>query len=81
MTEIDLLTAPGFALAECDRPLCLQFDSRAGGKMIEMQKTKRLAEREGLGLARSRSTLLHQRGSALADFLDRHFEAMKLLLA
>ena len=27
----------------------------------------------------SRSTLLHQRGSALADFLKRHFEATKFL--
>jgi hypothetical protein len=27
----------------------------------------------------SRSTLLHQRGSALADFLERHFKATKLL--
>src|SRR5260370_19425270 len=29
----------------------------------------------------SRSTLLHQRGSALADFLECHFEAAKLLRA
>ena len=28
---------------------------------------------------RSRSTLLHQRGSALADFLERHSKATKLL--
>jgi len=31
------------------------------------------------GLAWSRSTLLHQRGSALADFLELHFKATKLL--
>src|SRR5450432_1828254 len=29
----------------------------------------------------SRSTLLHQRGSALTDFLERHFEATQLLRA
>ena len=33
------------------------------------------------GLAWSRSTLLHQRGSALADFLELHFKATKLLRA
>src|SRR6202142_3185969 len=29
----------------------------------------------------SRSTLLHQRGSALTDFLERHFETTQLLRA
>ena len=33
------------------------------------------------GLAWRRSTLLHQRGSALADFLELHFKATKLLRA
>src|SRR3984893_1349167 len=33
------------------------------------------------GLAWSRSTLLHQRGSALADLLEPHFKATKLLRA
>jgi hypothetical protein len=32
-------------------------------------------------LAWSRSTLLYQRGSALADFLELHFKATKLLRA
>jgi hypothetical protein len=30
---------------------------------------------------RGRSTLLHQRGSALPDFLEHHFKATKLLRA
>jgi hypothetical protein len=33
------------------------------------------------GLARSRSTLLDQRGGALADFLERHFKVTKLFRA
>ena len=31
--------------------------------------------------AESDSTLLHERGSALADFLKRHFKATQLLMA
>src|ERR1700676_4834136 len=40
-----------------------------------------IRRRGGMTTPCSRSTLLHQRGSALTDFLERHFETTQLLRA
>jgi len=47
--------------------------------VCESRQIQTAVRRIKRGLAWSRSTLLHQRGSALADFLELHFKATKLL--
>jgi ribosomal protein L37AE/L43A len=52
------------------------YSSQHGCESCRSQTAVRRIKR---GLAWSRSTVLHQRGSALADFLERHSKATKLL--
>jgi hypothetical protein len=62
----------------------MESDKYRTDLMWTFVKAARFRRRSGAlkrGLAWCRSTLLHQRGSALTDFLELHFKATKFLRA
>ena len=71
----DSLLQPNFSVTAHDLELYLLIDAPA------WQGTQHLESTIKRGLAWSRSTLFHQRGSALADSLKLNFKATKLLRA
>jgi hypothetical protein len=68
----DGCSLPGFVRS-------IQLGSRNEVFRAGIKREWRMAGYLPLTTPRSRSTLFHQRGSALANFLERHFEATKFL--